>query len=131
MQNLITRTCPLLQLECVDFQHVFLDTLSTPPDLNPDINDLVSDKSIRESKKHWLYERNIVAYREKHKQPVQYLAKCGFKRLVKALVTGRLDNVRTMLAPFCAGKLESEMCITVPVPKEKKLKIKGRYFSGQ
>lgn len=68
---------------------------------------------------------------EKHKQPTQYLAKCDFKRLVKAVVAGRLDNVPTMLAPFCTGKLESELCITVLVPKEKKLKRKGRYFSVQ
>ncbi|AHD24432.1 viral polymerase, partial [Estrildid finch bornavirus 1] len=101
-------------------------------DLDPDFNDIISDKAIISSRKDWPFEYNAAAYRKKHgERLIRPEKKAGPSRLVNALIDGRLDNLPELLRPFYQGSVEFEDRITVLVPKEKELKVKGRYFSKQ
>lgn len=114
-----------MEFKYYDFQDISLDVSYIPLDLNPDIDNLVSPKSIIEWREHWTFDFSIVAYREKHKQPIQHLAKHGLKCLVKALVDGHLDNVPAMLVPFAQWNWTLKWYHSL-FPKEKELKRKGK-----
>ncbi|AGJ74924.2 RNA-dependent RNA polymerase [Canary bornavirus 3] len=101
-------------------------------DLDPDFNDVISDKAIINSKQDWPFEYNSAAYRKIHGERLDRpKTKSGPSRLVNALIDGRLDDIPRLLEPFCRGAVEYEDRITVLVPKEKELKVKGRFFSKQ
>nr|WLV26927.1 L [Munia bornavirus 1] [Munia bornavirus 1] len=101
-------------------------------DLDPDFNDIVSDKAVINAKRDWVFEYNAAAYRKKYGNRLERPKdKSGPSRLVNALIDGKLDNVPGLLEPFCRGAVEYEDRITVLVPKEKELKVKGRFFSKQ
>ncbi|ALJ30341.1 polymerase [Parrot bornavirus 5] len=101
-------------------------------DMDPDFNDIVSDKAIISSRRDWMFEYNAAAYRKKYgerlSKPQQ---RSGPSRLVNALIDGKLDNIPNLLEPFMRGAVELDDRITVLVPKEKELKVKGRFFSKQ
>ncbi|AFN70809.2 viral polymerase [Parrot bornavirus 7] len=101
-------------------------------DLDPDFNDIVSDKAIINSRKDWVFEYNTAAYRYKHGHKLERPPeRSGPSRLVNALIDGRLDSIPELLEPFYRGSVNFEDRITVLVPKEKELKVKGRFFSKQ
>ncbi|AGJ74872.1 RNA-dependent RNA polymerase [Canary bornavirus 1] len=101
-------------------------------DLDPDFNDVVSDKAIINAKCDWPFEYNSAAYRKKYGDRLERPKnKSGPSRLVNALIDGKLDNIPGLLEPFCRGAVDCEDRITVLVPKEKELKVKGRFFSKQ
>ncbi|AGJ74903.1 viral polymerase [Canary bornavirus 2] len=101
-------------------------------DLDPDFNDIISDKAIINTKQDWPFEYNSAAYRKIHGERLNRpKTKSGPSRLVNALIDGQLDNIPKLLEPFCRGSVEYEDRITVLVPKEKELKVKGRFFSKQ
>nr|QGZ07388.1 L protein [Aquatic bird bornavirus 1] len=104
----------------------------TDLDLDPDFNDIVSDKAVINSRRDWTFEYNAAAYRKKHGDQLNRPEKkSGPSRLVNALIDGRLDDIPTLLIPFYKGSVELDDRITVLVPKEKELKVKGRFFSKQ
>ncbi|ATY47618.1 L [Southwest carpet python virus] len=113
------------------FKKVTLEYSGTPFDTEPDIADLVTDKSIVESREHWTFEYNSAAHIEKHRKKLIHPPYRGEKRLVKALISGKLDNIPAILAPYCQGMIQPRNCLTVLVPKEKELKKHGRFFSVQ
>ncbi|AIJ27440.1 L protein [Aquatic bird bornavirus 2] len=101
-------------------------------DLDPDFNDIVSDKAIINSRKDWTFEYNAAAYRRKYGEQFERPRnRSGPSRLVNALIDGRLDDIPGLLLPFYRGAVEFDDRITVLVPKEKELKVKGRFFSKQ
>nr|QUP51771.1 viral polymerase [Parrot bornavirus 4]WJN65731.1 viral polymerase [Parrot bornavirus 4] len=101
-------------------------------DLDPDFNDIVSDKAVINSKKDWVFEYNAAAYRHKHGHKLERPPeRSGPSRLVNALIDGKLDSVPELLEPFYRGSVAFDDRITVLVPKEKELKVKGRFFSKQ
>lgn len=65
LKDLLTANTWLQEFTYHEFHSITLSEALNPLDLNPHINDLVSDKSIIESRKHWTYELDIAAYREK------------------------------------------------------------------
>nr|URS73034.1 L protein [Parrot bornavirus 2] len=101
-------------------------------DLDPDFNDIVSDKAVINSKKDWVFEYNAAAYRHKYGQRLERPPeRSGPSRLVNALIDGKLDSIPELLEPFYKGSVNFDDRITVLVPKEKELKVKGRFFSKQ
>ncbi|DAZ85319.1 TPA_asm: L polymerase [Mexican black-tailed rattlesnake bornavirus] len=100
-------------------------------DLDPDFNDIVSDKAVIEKRNMWPYEYNAAAYRDKYGSRLLRKTKRGTSRLVNALIDGKLDDLPRLLGPYTQGRVDPEDCITVLVPKEKELKVKGRFFSKQ
>nr|VVX76797.1 RNA-dependent RNA polymerase [Borna disease virus 1] len=101
-------------------------------DMDPDFNDIVSDKAIISSRRDWVFEYNAAAFWKKYGERLERpLARSGPSRLVNALIDGRLDNIPALLEPFYRGAVEFEDRLTVLVPKEKELKVKGRFFSKQ
>ncbi|DAZ85313.1 TPA_asm: L polymerase [Caribbean watersnake bornavirus] len=112
------------------FQHVtILKTFDL--DLDPDFNDIVSDKAVIEKKGMWPYEYNAAAYRDKYGSRLVRGVKKGTSRLVNALIDGKLDDLPRLLMPYTQGQVDPEDCVTILVPKEKELKVKGRFFSKQ
>nr|ART67019.1 RNA-dependent RNA polymerase [Variegated squirrel bornavirus 1] len=104
----------------------------TDLDMDPDFNDIVSDKAIINSRVDWSFEYNAAAYRQKYGEKLERPSvKSGPSRLVNALIDGRLDDIPHLLGPFYKGSVEFEDRLTVLVPKEKELKVKGRFFSKQ
>ncbi|DBA13189.1 TPA_asm: L polymerase [electric eel bornavirus] len=98
----------------------------------PDLSDIITDKAIIETKNHWTYEFNAMQYHQKHKERLQRITDGpGIKRLIIALLDGRLDDIRKQLEPFIQGEVSSDDLVTILVPKEKELKVKGRFFSKQ
>ncbi|ATY47612.1 L [Jungle carpet python virus] len=114
-----------------DFERVKLEYSGIPFDTEPDVADLVTDKSIVETRAHWTFEYNSAAHIEKYKKRLIHPPNKGEKRLVRALITGKLDNIPSILKPYCQGIINPEDCLTVLVPKEKELKKQGRFFSVQ
>nr|DBA13195.1 TPA_asm: L polymerase [Wuhan sharpbelly bornavirus] len=115
-----------------EYRHVTLDYQGKGLTFEPDLSDIVTDKAIIESKDHWTWEYNAHAYRIKHSESlIRNTETPGVKRLIIALLQGRLDNVEEKMDPFINGKVPARDLVTVLVPKEKELKVKGRFFSKQ
>ncbi|AIL50416.1 L polymerase [Loveridge's garter snake virus 1] len=101
-------------------------------DTDPDFNDIVTDKAVIESRASWPFEFNSAAHRHKHKKPLDRpTGGKGVSRLVNALIDGKLDNIPKLLEPYMVGSVDIRDRITILVPKEKELKVKGRFFSKQ
>lgn len=103
-----------------------------PLDFDPDLNDIITDKAIIQDRTRWTYEYNGEAWQNKHRSRMVKLAEePGHKRLIKAALSGELDNLKESLRGYQEGEINADDLVTVLVPKEKELKVKGRYFSKQ
>ncbi|DBA13183.1 TPA_asm: L polymerase [little skate bornavirus] len=115
-----------------DFSAVELQRQDFVFDMDPDLSDIITDKSIIENKRKWTYEFNRAAYRSKHGSSLNHIDDDpGHKRLIKAYLSGCLDDIPSLIKDYSDGNIHSEDLIAVLVPKEKELKVKGRYFSKQ
>ncbi|DBA13213.1 TPA_asm: L polymerase [Bombay duck fish bornavirus] len=114
------------------FKHVQLEYQGEGVEYEPDISDIITDKAIIETRSHWPYEYNAWAYSDKYHSRLQRSTEGpGTRRLIKAMLDGKLEDIPAMLRPFEGGEINTSALITVLVPKEKELKVKGRFFSKQ
>ncbi|DBA13175.1 TPA_asm: L polymerase [finepatterned puffer bornavirus] len=114
------------------FKHVELGYQNVPLEFDPDLNDIITDKAIIEDRTRWTYEYNMEAYKKKHGTRLNRTSEDpGHKRLIKAALAGDLDHLEDTLKGYSSGEIDANDLVTVLVPKEKELKVKGRYFSKQ
>lgn len=112
------------------FKNVVLEYQGEPLQFEPDLSDIVTDKAIIESREHWTYEFNTRAHNDKHGSRLKHLKETpGDKRLIKAMLSGKLENIKELLEPYVDGNVNTTSLVTVLVPKEKELKVKGCFFS--
>nr|DBA13207.1 TPA_asm: L polymerase [Para molly bornavirus] len=120
------------QLDFRLFKHVQLEYQGEGIEYEPDLSDIITDKAIIETRSHWPYEYNAWAYSDKYKCRLQRSTEGpGTRRLIKAMLDGKLEDIPAMLKPFEDGAVNTSALITILVPKEKELKVKGRFFSKQ
>lgn len=114
------------------FKDVLLQYQGDPLQFEPDLSDIVTNKAIIESRAHWTYEYNARAYSDKLNTKLRHLLDSpGDKRLIKTMLNGKLEDIKKILEPYVSGTINSTSLVTILVPKEKELKVKGRFFSEQ
>lgn len=115
-----------------DFEYVQLEYIGRGLEFEPDLSDIIKDTAIIEDLDRWSFEYNQEAYRIKFLERLKHRAdERGVQRLILALLRGDLDDIKGQLQPFMTGMISRKDLITVLVPKEKELKVKGRYFPKQ